>query len=101
VVDIDLVHGFLKVSKLRSPQRSPSFLPLLGISSRWIPNDERSSPRKRANGQKQKLSDRTLRKPCDLVVELNEYLKSWTAGGYMMPQFHRYDMAAEIIEAVK
>lgn len=37
----------------------------------------------------------------ELAVELIEQLKGWAAGIYMMPQFHRYDMAAEIIEAVK
>jgi hypothetical protein len=28
-------------------------------------------------------------------------IKSWASGIYIMPQFHRYDMVAEIIEAVK
>jgi homocysteine S-methyltransferase len=37
----------------------------------------------------------------ELAVELIEGIKDWAAGVYMMPQFHRYDMAAEIIEAVK
>ncbi len=37
----------------------------------------------------------------ELAVELIEDLKDWAAGVYMMPQFHRYDMIAEIIEAVK
>ena len=37
----------------------------------------------------------------ELAVELIEQLKGWAAGIYMMPQFYRYDMAAEIIEAVK
>ena len=37
----------------------------------------------------------------ELAVELIEGIKGWAQGIYMMPQFHRYDMAAEIIEAVK
>ncbi|GAB4418518.1 MAG: bifunctional homocysteine S-methyltransferase/methylenetetrahydrofolate reductase [Anaerolineales bacterium] len=37
----------------------------------------------------------------ELAVELIEGIKDWAQGIYMMPQFHRYDMAAEIIEAVK
>jgi 5,10-methylenetetrahydrofolate reductase len=37
----------------------------------------------------------------ELVVELVEQIKSWAGGIYIMPQFHRYDMVAEIIEAVK
>ncbi len=37
----------------------------------------------------------------ELAVELIEQIKSWAGGVYIMPQFHRYDMVAEIIEAVK
>jgi hypothetical protein len=28
-------------------------------------------------------------------------IKPWASGIYIMPQIHRYDMVAEIIEAVK
>lgn len=45
--------------------------------------------------------DEGARVGVELAVELIEQLKGWAAGIYMMPQFHRYDMAAEIIEAVK
>jgi homocysteine S-methyltransferase len=37
----------------------------------------------------------------ELAVELIQNIKSWASGVYIMPQFHRYDMVAEIIEAVK
>jgi homocysteine S-methyltransferase len=37
----------------------------------------------------------------ELVVELVAKIKGWASGLYIMPQFHRYDMVAEIIEAVK
>jgi homocysteine S-methyltransferase len=37
----------------------------------------------------------------ELSVELIEKIKSWASGLYIMPQFHRYDMVAEIIESVK
>jgi homocysteine S-methyltransferase len=37
----------------------------------------------------------------ELAVELVERIKGWAQGIYMMPQFHRYDLAAEVIEAVK
>lgn len=37
----------------------------------------------------------------ELAVELIENLKPWAAGVYIMPQFSRYDMVAEIIEMVK
>jgi homocysteine S-methyltransferase len=37
----------------------------------------------------------------DLAVELIEKIKPWAQGIYIMPQFHRYDLVAEIIERVK
>jgi methionine synthase / methylenetetrahydrofolate reductase(NADPH) len=37
----------------------------------------------------------------ELAVELIDQIKGWASGIYMMPQFHRYDMVAEIVEAVK
>jgi homocysteine S-methyltransferase len=37
----------------------------------------------------------------ELTVELVEQIKGWASGIYIMPQFHKYDMVAEIIEAVK
>jgi len=37
----------------------------------------------------------------ELAVELIQLIKSWASGVYFMPQFHRYDMVAEIIEKVK
>ena len=37
----------------------------------------------------------------ELAVELIQQIKGWASGIYVMPQFHRYDMVAEIIEAIK
>jgi homocysteine S-methyltransferase len=37
----------------------------------------------------------------EIAVELIEQLKSWAGGVYIMPQFHKYDMVAEIVEAIK
>ena len=36
-----------------------------------------------------------------ISVELVEQIKSWGQGIYLMPQFNRYDVVAEIVEAVK
>jgi homocysteine S-methyltransferase len=37
----------------------------------------------------------------EVAVELIQQLNSWANGVYIMPQFHKFDMVAEIIEAVK
>ena len=37
----------------------------------------------------------------ELAVDLIHQLKGWAGGIYLMPQFHRFDMIAEIIEQVK
>lgn len=36
-----------------------------------------------------------------IAVELIEQIKEWGQGVYIMPQFSRYDLIAEIIEKVK
>jgi homocysteine S-methyltransferase len=36
-----------------------------------------------------------------IAIELVAQLRSWASGIYLMPQFGRYDLAADIIEAVK
>jgi homocysteine S-methyltransferase len=36
-----------------------------------------------------------------IAVELICQVRSWAAGVYIMPQFNRFDLAAEIVEAVK
>ena len=37
----------------------------------------------------------------EITVELIEQIKAWAAGVYIMPQFHKFDMVAEIIEAIR
>jgi methionine synthase I (cobalamin-dependent)/5,10-methylenetetrahydrofolate reductase len=37
----------------------------------------------------------------EITVELVDQLKAWAGGVYIMPQFHKYDMVAEIIEKVR
>jgi homocysteine S-methyltransferase len=36
----------------------------------------------------------------EIAVELVEQVKAWAGGVYIMPQFHKYDMVAEIIENI-
>ena len=36
----------------------------------------------------------------ELAVELIQKIKPWAQGVYIMPQFHRYDLVAEIVERV-
>jgi methionine synthase I (cobalamin-dependent)/5,10-methylenetetrahydrofolate reductase len=37
----------------------------------------------------------------EVAVELIDQLKAWAGGVYLMPQFHKFDMVAEIIEAIE
>lgn len=36
-----------------------------------------------------------------IAVELIQQIKSWAQGVYIMPQFHRYDLVAEIVERAR
>ncbi|HET9588602.1 MAG TPA: bifunctional homocysteine S-methyltransferase/methylenetetrahydrofolate reductase [Anaerolineales bacterium] len=46
-------------------------------------------------------SESGVRTGVEIAVELIHELKAWAGGVYIMPQFHKFDMAAEIIERVK
>jgi len=45
--------------------------------------------------------DEAARVGVEVAVELIEQLKMWAGGVYIMPQFNKFDMVAEIIEAVQ
>jgi homocysteine S-methyltransferase len=49
----------------------------------------------------EKAGENASREGVRIATELIEQIKPWAAGVYLMPQFHRYDLVAEIIEAVK
>jgi hypothetical protein len=36
-----------------------------------------------------------------IAIELIEKIRPWAQGVYLMPQFSRFDLVAEIIDAVK
>jgi 5,10-methylenetetrahydrofolate reductase len=46
-------------------------------------------------------ADRGSRVGVEVAVELINQLKVWAGGVYIMPQFHKFDMVAEIIEAIQ
>ena len=48
-----------------------------------------------------KAGDRAAEEGVRIAVELIEEIKSWAQGVYIMPQFSRFDMIAEIIEKIK
>jgi homocysteine S-methyltransferase len=45
--------------------------------------------------------DEGVKAGVEIAVKLVDQLKAWAGGVYIMPQFHKYDMVAEIIEAVR
>ncbi|HCC78184.1 MAG: bifunctional homocysteine S-methyltransferase/methylenetetrahydrofolate reductase [Chloroflexi bacterium GWB2_49_20] len=49
----------------------------------------------------EQAGDQAARVGVETTVELVRQIKTWAQGIYLMPQFHRYDLVAEIIEAVK
>ena len=48
-----------------------------------------------------KAGDQSAKEGIKIAVEQIEQIKSWGQGIYLMPPFNRFEMAAEIIEAVK
>jgi methionine synthase / methylenetetrahydrofolate reductase(NADPH) len=51
--------------------------------------------------QMEKAGDDGAKAGVEMAVELIESIKRWAQGIYLMPQFNRYDLVAEIIEKVK
>jgi 5,10-methylenetetrahydrofolate reductase len=49
----------------------------------------------------EQAGDQAARVGVETTIELVRRIKTWAQGIYIMPQFHRYDLVAEIIEAVK
>ncbi len=45
--------------------------------------------------------DQAAQEGIQIALELIDQMKSWAKGIYLMPAFHRYDIAAEIIEACR
>ena len=45
--------------------------------------------------------DQAARVGVEIAIQLIQQIKTWAQGIYLMPQFNRYDLVAEIIEAVK
>ncbi len=49
----------------------------------------------------EEAGDGASRVGVELAVELIQSIKPWAQGVYIMPQFNRFDLIAEIVEAVK
>jgi homocysteine S-methyltransferase len=49
----------------------------------------------------QKAGENASQEGIQVALELIEDMRSWASGIYLMPAFNRYDLAAELIEAVK
>ena len=49
----------------------------------------------------EKAGEDGIKEGIRITMELVEEIKSWGQGIYLMPQFNRYDVVAEIVEATK
>jgi methionine synthase I (cobalamin-dependent)/5,10-methylenetetrahydrofolate reductase len=49
----------------------------------------------------EKAGENGVKEGIRITVELTEQIKAWGQGIYLMPQFNRYDVVAEIVEAVR
>ena len=49
----------------------------------------------------EKAGEDGIKEGIRITVELVEQIKSWGQGIYLMPQFNRYDVVAEIVEKSK
>jgi len=61
----------------------------------FIPDETRKRIEAAGDGE------RGVKTGVEVAVELVDQLKAWAGGVYIMPQFHKFDMVAEIIEKCK
>jgi len=52
-------------------------------------------------GRIQQAGDQAAREGVRIAIELVEQMHTWARGIYLMPQFSRYDLSAEVVEGVK
>jgi homocysteine S-methyltransferase len=52
-------------------------------------------------GRLKRVGEDVAREGVSIAIELIEQIRQWAQGVYLMPQFSRYDLIAEIIEKVK
>ncbi|MEW6404046.1 MAG: bifunctional homocysteine S-methyltransferase/methylenetetrahydrofolate reductase [Chloroflexota bacterium] len=100
-------EGFLAKRELQhGPLNTPvlvGILPLVSVKHARFLNHEVPgiSIPDEAIARLEAAGDDAARVGVELAVELIEKVKPWAQGIYIMPQFHRFDMVAEIIERVK
>ena len=58
------------------------------------------SPR-RCRERIQQAGDQAAREGVRIAIELVEQMRTWARGIYLMPQFSRYDLSAEVVEGLK
>jgi homocysteine S-methyltransferase len=52
-------------------------------------------------GRIQEAGDQAAKEGVRIAIELVEQMRPWARGIYLMPQFSRYDLAAEVVEGLK
>ncbi|MEN8172900.1 MAG: bifunctional homocysteine S-methyltransferase/methylenetetrahydrofolate reductase [Chloroflexota bacterium] len=55
----------------------------------------------RTRARLEKAGDQAPQEGVQIAIELANEIKTWADGIYLMPSFSRYDLAAEVIEAIK
>lgn len=88
LLDKPVLVGVLPLSSVRHANFLQNEVPGIVIPERTM---------KRIN----KAGDAASREGVKIAVELIQHIKQWAQGVYIMPQFHRYDFVAEIIETSK
>lgn len=100
-------EGFLAKNELKhGPLKRPvlvGILPLVSLKHANFLNHEVPgiSIPDEIIARMEKAGDRAAEEGVKIAVELIEQIKPWAQGVYIMPQFSRFDLIAEIIDQVK
>jgi homocysteine S-methyltransferase len=107
IYDSDKARGFLDLyAQKYSPLEKPvlvGVLPLVSVKhAKFLHNEVPGiSIPEQTLQRMERAGDQASTEGVAIAVELIQKIKGWAQGIYLMPQFSRYDLATEIVDAVK
>ena len=107
IYDSEKASGFLsRYAEKYGPLERPvlvGILPLVSVKhANFLHNEVPGiSIPQEALARMEKAGDRASAEGVAIAVDLIQRIKGWAQGVYLMPQFSRYDLVTEIVDAVK
>ena len=90
---IPIFVGLLPIASIRHANFLNQEVPGINIPPKYLERMELA--------EKSGLKEKKVQTGIEIAIELIQEMRSFVQGVYLMPAFHRYDVAAEIVEAIR